>query len=48
MTACIICMVLEDLLDIIAWREIYSYLEKCADVSEHVADVVESVIMKNS
>lgn len=37
-----------DLLDIIAWREIYSYLEKCADVSEHVADVVESVIMKNS
>lgn len=37
-----------DLLDVIAWREIYSYLEKCADVGEHIADTVESVVMKNS
>ncbi|HIV68975.1 MAG TPA: DUF47 family protein [Candidatus Butyricicoccus stercorigallinarum] len=37
-----------DALEIIALREIYLYLEKCADACEHVADVVESVIMKNS
>ena len=37
-----------DPLVILAWREIYAYLEKCADVCEHVADVVESVVMKNS
>ena len=37
-----------DILDILAWREIYTYLEKCADACEHVADVVEEVVMKNS
>lgn len=37
-----------DPLHIIAWREIYSYLEHCADACEHAADVVESVVMKNS
>ncbi len=37
-----------DTLHIIAWREIYDYLEKCADACEHVADSVETVIMKNS
>ena len=37
-----------DALTIIAWQEIYAYLEKCADTCEHVADAVESVIMKNS
>lgn len=37
-----------DLLRIIAWRDIYVYLERCADACEHVADVVESVVMKNS
>ncbi len=37
-----------DPLTIITWREIYLYLEKCADACEHVADIVESVIMKNS
>lgn len=35
-------------LEIIACREIYIYLEKCADACEHVADVVERVVMKNS
>ena len=35
-------------IEIIAWREIYIYLEKCADACEHVADVIESVVMKNS
>ena len=38
----------DDPLKIIAWRDIYIYLERCADACEHVADVVESVIMKNS
>ena len=37
-----------DPMTVMTWREIYSYLEKCADACEHVADTVESVIMKNS
>ncbi|HJA11780.1 MAG TPA: DUF47 family protein [Candidatus Mediterraneibacter merdipullorum] len=37
-----------DPLKVIAWRDIYIYLERCADACEHVADVVESVVMKNS
>ena len=37
-----------DPIEVIAWREIYVYLEKCCDACEHVADVVESVIMKNT
>ncbi len=38
----------KDPLEVIAWREIYMYLEKCVDTCEHVADIVESTIMKNS
>lgn len=38
----------DNILDILAWREVYTYLEKCADACEHVADVVEEVVMKNS
>ncbi len=37
-----------DPITILTWREIYIYLEKCADACEHIADAVESVIMKNS
>ena len=37
----------QDVRNIIAWREIYTYLEKCADACEHVADIVGSVAMKN-
>ena len=37
-----------DPMTVIAWREIYAYLEKCADACEHVADIVESVLMKNT
>ena len=37
-----------DPMTVMTWREIYSYLEKCADACEHVADTVGSVIMKNS
>ena len=38
----------DDPLRVIAWRDIYIYLERCADACEHAADVVESVVMKNS
>ena len=38
----------EDPIRIIAWRDIFIYLERCADACEHVADVAESVVMKNS
>ena len=37
-----------DPITIITWREIYIYLEKCADACEHVADAVESIVMKNT
>lgn len=37
-----------DPLEIMAWREIFIYLEKCLDACEEVADVVETVIMKNT
>lgn len=35
-------------IDIIAWREMLHYMEKCCDTCEHIADVVESVIFKNT
>ncbi len=38
----------EEPLTVIAWRDIYSYLERCMDACEHAADIVEAVIMKNS
>ena len=37
-----------DPLEVIVWREIYTFMEKCVDACEHVADTVESVVMKNS
>ena len=37
-----------DVRDVMAWEEIYTYLEKCADACEEIADTVESVVMKNS
>ena len=37
-----------DALEIIVWREIYKYLEDCADACENVADVVEGVVMDNT
>lgn len=36
------------LLSIIAWHEVFSTLEDCADACEHVTDVLERVILKNS
>ncbi|WMJ23378.1 DUF47 family protein [Paludicola sp. MB14-C6] len=37
-----------DSTEIIIWKEIYEKLEKCCDSCEHVANVVESIIMKNT
>ena len=37
-----------DALEIIVWREIYKYLEDCADACENVADVVVGVVMDNT
>lgn len=37
-----------DTLTILIWREIYGCLENCLDSCEHTADIVETVIMKNS
>ncbi len=38
----------DDAFHIIIWREIFIYLEKCVDACEHVADTIESIVMKNS
>ncbi len=37
-----------DVLDIISWREIYDYMENCVDACEHVADLVGTIVMKNT
>lgn len=34
--------------ELCAWKEIYDFLERCCDRCEHVADAVETVILKNS
>ncbi|HAN20790.1 MAG: hypothetical protein A2Y15_03450 [Clostridiales bacterium GWF2_36_10] len=34
--------------EIVVWREVYEFLEKCCDACEHTADVVEHVVMKNT
>ncbi len=36
-----------DPLTVIAWREIYGYFEKCCDMCENVADIVESITIGN-
>ncbi len=38
----------DNLFEVIAWRDIYNAIEKCSDTAEHIADIVESVVMKNS
>ncbi|MGE5615219.1 MAG: DUF47 domain-containing protein [Bacillota bacterium] len=37
-----------DFKELVAWDTTYHYLEKCCDMCEDVADVIENVIMKNS
>ena len=37
-----------DVIDIISWREIFDYMEDCADACEHVGNYVELVVLKNT
>ncbi len=37
-----------DPMEVFCWHELYRYLEHCVDACEHVADIVEGVIMKNT
>lgn len=36
-----------DAVQVIAWKAIFNYLEVCCDACEHVADQVDTVLMKN-
>ncbi len=38
----------DDVLQTIYWREIFDHFEDCADACEHVADCVDTVVMKNT
>ena len=38
----------KDPVEILAWTKIFDRMESCCDACEHVANVVESVMMKNS
>ncbi len=37
-----------DPMQTLAWHEVYTQLEECADACEKVADVVDNIVMKNS
>ncbi len=37
-----------DAVKIVTWTELYNRLERCCDACEHVANLVESIVMKNS
>lgn len=37
-----------DPMTVIAWRDVYLFLELCADSCENVAELVSSIVMKNS
>lgn len=38
----------KDPIEIAVWSQTFDYLEKCCDACEEVADVMESIIMKNT
>lgn len=38
----------EDPFEIIAWREIYEFFERCCDTCENVADIIESIAIGNT
>ena len=38
----------KDPIELMVWREIFDRMEKCCDACEHVANIVESIIMKIS
>ena len=37
-----------DPIELSVWRELFDRMEKCCDTCEHVANVVEGVMMKNA
>lgn len=37
-----------DPIEVIAWSELFDRLEDCCDACEHVADMLDSIILKNS
>ena len=37
-----------DAIEIMKWHEIFNRCEKCCDTSEHIANSIEGIIMKNS
>ncbi|KAB7791215.1 DUF47 domain-containing protein [Bifidobacterium leontopitheci] len=38
----------DDPMQVIGWHEVYEQLERCADDCEHVADVIDGIVMENS
>lgn len=38
----------ENMKTVLIWRTIYEFIEHCFDTCEHAADIVETVMMKNS
>ncbi|MCX7614554.1 MAG: DUF47 family protein [Clostridiales bacterium] len=38
----------KDCLEVMGWEQTFRYLEKCCDACEDVADIIESVMLKNS
>ncbi|MFV0351326.1 MAG: DUF47 domain-containing protein [Oscillospiraceae bacterium] len=38
----------KDPVQVLIWSEVYDKLEECCDACEHVANVMESIVMKNS
>lgn len=37
-----------DPMEVYGWHELFIFLEQCVDACEHIADTVESVVMKNT
>lgn len=37
-----------DPVELIAWRDVFNYLERCLDTCEHTSDLVTAIILKNS
>ncbi|HHV50812.1 MAG TPA: DUF47 domain-containing protein [Clostridiales bacterium] len=38
----------KDPVELMVWREIFDRMEKCCDTCEHVANLIEGIIMKNT
>lgn len=38
----------KDQIEVVAWNQTFHYLEECCDACEDAADIIESVMMKNS